>query len=134
MADAMKYEFLLRRIYQVGRFGKKDVDADVFRTFENAEALYKQELRNKKNGEPSLNVGSLDKLENDYRVQCFRIWNILSKSINDAISIYSSILSNDEVKTLQSFTVNKTKVTREDIDVAIDTAQEIFIEHKIYPQ
>lgn len=131
--DAMHYEYLLRRIYQVGRYGKKNVDADVYREFERAEHLYKLELKNIEEKKSRLRSDSIEDLAYDCRVQRSRIWRIISVAITYGIEKYRHQFNAIEMRTLEELTTQPVNLTKEDIDLAIKGAEAIFVKHEIYP-
>lgn len=134
MADSMNFENLLRRIYQVGRHGKRDVNADVYRRLERAERLYILETENIKNKQPRISIQSIDDIAYEYRVECRKVWSIIETAIRNGIKENSGKFTIDEVQKIENSIIDPRIVTKEDIDNAIDTVEEIYINHKIYPK
>lgn len=133
MADAMSYEYLLRRIYQVGRHDNKDIDADVFRKLEHAESLYVLELVNIEKRQPRISTQSIDDLAYEYRVQCRKIWGAIEVAISQGISKNRSVFTANEIEEMEKSIIEPRIVTKEHIDKAIETAEKIYVNHKIYP-
>lgn len=133
MADAMSYEHLIRRIYQVGRFGNSDANADIYRKLERAERTYTLEEENIKNKKPRISNKSIDDLAYEYRVQCRKIWSIVVTAIHKGIGENKGEFTSDEVKEMESTLIEPKVVTKEHIDKAIETAERIYVNHKIYP-
>ncbi|WP_417369848.1 hypothetical protein [Flavobacterium beibuense] len=133
MVDAMSYEYLLRRIYQVGRYGKENVDADIYRNLEDTEALYRMDLENIEKKQPRISVKKIDDLEYDYRVESRKIWSIITEAIRKGNSKYSYTFTKNEITTLENLLIEPTMITKEHIDNIIEIAQNIYIKHKIYP-
>lgn len=133
MAYAMNYEYLLRRIYQVGRFGKPDINADIYRELERAERSYTLDVDNKENEKPRLSAKSIDDLSYEYSVQCGRVWHIIQKAIKEGLSKNRGVFSVDEVKAMEAVIKEPKIVTKEHLDNAIDTVEKIYISHEIYP-
>lgn len=134
MADSMNFENLLRRIYQVGRHGKRDVNAGVYRRLERAERLYILETENIKNKQPRISIQSIDDIAYEYRVECRKVWSIIEAAIRNGIKENSGKFTIDEVQKIENSIIDPRIVTKEDIDNAIDTVEEIYINHKIYPK
>jgi len=132
MADALSYEYLLRRIYKVGRFGKKEVNADVYRKLERTKRIYEQELNNSSKGKPKLSHQSLEELEYNYRSECTFIWKYIYSAITVGIIEYKDVFSENETTALET-AINKKDIFKEDIDSVIDLAEGIFVAHKIFP-
>ena len=130
---ALKYEYLLRRIYQVGRGGRKGADADVYRELERAERLYTLEVENVKNNRPKTWNKSNDELEYEYQVQCHKIWRFLSEAIKEGIIRYQSKFSHEEINELENCIVEPDPLTRDAIENVITKAEDIFVAHEIYP-
>ena len=133
MADAMSYEYLLRRVYQIGRFGNSDADADVYRALERAERMYILETENIEKKQPRISTQSIDDLAYEYRVQCRKIWGIIEVTITQGISKNNSVFTANEVREMENTLIEQRIVTKEHIDKAIDTAEKIYVNHKIYP-
>ena len=133
MIDSMNYEYLLRRIYQVGRNEKKNIDADIYRELEHSESIYMLELENIKHKKPRIKTDNIEELEYDYIVQCRKVWHIVSDAINVGIEKYSNVLSNEEIKDLKDIIIEPKKIDKKDIDLAIKIAETIFVKHEIFP-
>lgn len=133
MADAMSYEYLLRRIYQVGRYGKKDVDADVYRSFEHAERLYTLEQGNIAKGLPRIDNRSITQLETEYRVGCKHIWLIIAKALKAGYEKFGHQFTSDQKQIFEHLFVEPKELTKDHLDQVIDTAESIFVKYKIYP-
>lgn len=132
MADALSYEYLLRRVYKGGRFGKKEMNADVYRKLERAALIYKQELNNAKIGKPKSNSKSIEDLEYNYRVECAVIWRYIYSAITVGMLEHKDVFSKNETTALET-ALNKKDILKEDIDFLIDLAEGIFVAHKIFP-
>lgn len=133
MADAMSFEYLLRRIFQVGRYGKRDVDADVYRRLERAESLYILETENIEKRLPRLSTKSIEDLAYEYRVECRRVWSIVENAILQSIKDNKGIFTNEEIEVLKKALVEQRIVTKEYIDKIIDDTEKIYVNHGIYP-
>ena len=133
MADAMSYEYLLRRIYQVGRYGNSDANADLYRALEKAERMYVLETENIEKKQPRISTQSIDDLAYEYRVQCRKIWGAIEVAISQGISKNRSVFTADEVEEMEKSIIEPRIVTKEHIDKAIETAERIYVNHKIYP-
>jgi hypothetical protein len=133
MADAMNYEYLLRRIYQVGRYGKKDVDADVYRSLQHAERSYALDVENVANRRPKLDMRSIEKLEYEYRVKCKEVWLILSKALKTGLEKYGNKFTGEEIEIIEQFLTEPKILTRDYLEKLIDSVEAIFVKHEIYP-
>ncbi len=130
--EALSYENLLRRIYQVGRRGIPEADADVYRRLEHAEGAYTLDSKNIRDKQPRISTKSLEDLEYEYRVQCSKIWRIVSEALRTGITRYKAQLSEADVQTLKQYQGEPAQITKEAIDTAIKTAEGIFTAHKIF--
>jgi len=133
MADAMSYEHLLRRIYQVGRYGHSDADADLYRKLESAERTYVLETENVQNKQPRISTQSIDDLAYEYRVQCRKIWGAIEVAIRHGISKNTGVFTANEVEEMKKSIIEPRIVTKEHINKVIETAEKIYVKHKIYP-
>lgn len=133
MADAMSYEYLLRRIYRVGRYGNSDANADLYRVLEKAERMYVLEIENIEKKQPRISTQSIEDLAYEYRVQCRKIWGTIEVAIRQGISKNRGVFTEDEVEEMEKSIIEPRIVTKEHIDKAIETAEKIYINHKIYP-
>jgi len=133
MADAMNYEYLLRRIYQVGRYGKKDVDADVYRSLEHVERSYTLDVENVSNKRPKLDTRSIDELEYEYRVKCKQVWLVITKALKTGLDKYGYKFSVEEIGIIEQFVIEPKLITREYLEKLIDSTEAIFVKHEIYP-
>ena len=133
MADAMSYEYLLRRIYQVGRYSKKDVDADVYRSFEHAASLYSIEKNNIASRLPRIDNRSIEKLEAEYNSSARQIWQIISKALQAGYDKYGHRFSDAEKDTFQQLLKQPREITAAHIENVIDKAEAIFVGHQIFP-
>ncbi len=131
--EALSYEYLLRRIYQVERHGKKGVDADEYRDLEYAERAYTLDLQNIKNKKPRISTEPIDNLAYDYRVQCRKIWRFVSEAIGVGITKYGHQFSELEVLELKNCIKEPEQITKEYIDMVIKKAETIFVAHKVFP-
>lgn len=129
----MSYEHLIRRIYQVGRFGNDDANADIYRNLEKAERLYVLEIENIEKNQPRISKQSIDDIAYEYRVQCRKVWAIITEAILKGISKYNGTFLEDEVTAMKNSLIEPKTVTKEHIDNAIEITQKIFVKHKIYP-
>lgn len=134
MADSMSFEYLLRRIYQVGRYGKRDVDADVYRRLERAERHYILETENIKNKQPRISIQSIDDIDYEYRVECRKVWSIIKTAIQKGITENRDKFSIDEIEKMEDSIIEPRIVLKEHIDNTIDTVEKIYVSHKIYPK
>ncbi|MFP5437254.1 MAG: hypothetical protein ACLGH8_05685 [Bacteroidia bacterium] len=133
MADAMSYEYLIRRVYQIGRFGNNDANADIYRKLEKAEKLYNLETENIEKEQPRISMQSIDDIAYEYRVQCRKVWAIIEVAIRYGISKNRDVLTDNNIKEMENSIIEPKIVIKEHIDNAIDTAEKIYINHKIYP-
>ena len=133
MADAMSYEYLLRRIYQVGRYGNSDANADLYRALEKAERMYVLETENIEKKQPRISTQSIDDLAYEYRVQCRKIWGAIEVAIRQGISKNRGVFTAVEVEEMEKSIIEPRIVTKEHIDKAIETAEKIYVNRKIYP-
>lgn len=133
MTDSMNYEYLIRRIYKVGRFGNNEADADIYRKLERAERLYALETENIEKRQPKISNQSIDDIAYDYRVQCRKVWGIIEVAIRQGIAKNKGVFTNDEVKIMENSIVEPDVVTKKHIDNAIEVAEKIYVKHKIFP-
>lgn len=134
MVDSMSFEYLLRRIYQVGRHGKRDVDADVYRRLERAERLYILEKENIKNKQPRISTQGIDDIDYDYRVECRKVWSIIRTAIQKGITENKGKFTIDEIEQMENSIIEPRIVLKEHIDHTIDIVERIYVSHKIFPK
>ena len=130
--QALSYENLLRRIYQVGRRGIPEADADVYRRLEHSERAFTFDSKNIRDKQPRISTKSLEDLEYKYRVQCSKIWRIVSEALRTGITRYKTQLSEADVQTLKKSMEESDRITKETIDAIIKTAEKIFTSHQIF--
>lgn len=124
--DALNYEMLIRRIYQVGRYGRKGADADIYRSMEHAKALVNENATRSRNK-------SIEKLELEYINECKKVWGFVKQAIKKGIEKYSDILSKNEILELKNCIEGEEEITKEFIDEKIQIAEAIFVRHQIFP-
>lgn len=134
MVDAMSYEYLIRRIYNVGRYGTEGADADHYRRLENAEHLYIQEKKNIERGLPRLRSEGIESLKYETNVQAQKIWRKVKKAIQDGISENSSLFTQEEVDTMTKSIIEPKILSKEYIDKAIKITEDIYVKYEIYPR
>ncbi len=88
----MNYEYLLRRIYQVGRYGVAGADADIFRALLMNYTLYNGE----QNKERKVNQERLNDLDYDYRVSLNEVWDHLQKALHYGNAKFTNELTDEE--------------------------------------
>ena len=133
MIDAMSYEHLLRRIYQVGRFDNPDINADVYRALERSERSYALDIDNIEKKQPRISTKSIDDLAYEYRVQCRKVWSIIEVAITSGIRKHKGTFTESEVKEMKKSIIEPKTVTKKHIDNAIDIVEKIYVAHEIYP-
>lgn len=132
--EAMSYEYLIRRIYQVGRSEKREADADVYRKLELSERIYYLDLENIQQKRMRCSTKRIEDLEHEYKLQCRKIWSIVTSAIQDGILKYESKFSSDEVSMMKAVIVTPKALTKQHIDDTINTIEDIYVKHEIYPQ
>lgn len=130
--QALAYENLLRRIYQVGRRGKPEADADVYRKLEYSERAYFLDVENIRQKRIRISTKPIEDLEYDYRVECRRIWRIVTEALRTGINKYRDQLSNADLEKLEQQLREPERITKEAIDQTIKIAEDIFTSHKIF--
>lgn len=133
MSNALSYEYLVRRVYQVGRNGNRHANADIYRALEQANRIYVLDAENIERKQPRISSKSIDDLAYEYNVQCGKIWSIIETTIRQGISINKDVLTLDEVEEMEKSLIEPEIVTKEHIDSAITMAERIFASHEIYP-
>lgn len=138
MADigALNYEYLLRSIYQVGRYGRKGVDADEYRNLEQAESLFRTASLNFDQQLPNNHTESKDELEFAYRTECANIASYVHKALKVAIGKFANKFSATEINQLVILAgrLDFVSCEKSTIDAVIKEAQDILVSHMIYPK
>lgn len=129
----MNYEYLLRRIFQVGRYGKKNVDADIYRKLEHAEALYRTDLENIEKGKTRVSNQNIEDLAYECRVECKKVWMIITEAIEKGITKHKHSFTKEEIEIMEKVLIEPKNITKEYIDNVIGTVEKIYVNHKIYP-
>lgn len=132
--DAMHYEYFIRRVYQVGRFGIDGANADDFRDLEHSQGLFLSEKKLKEEGNPKQWNKSLTQLEKEYTENLQKIAGYVQAAIRVAVLNYSSELSEQQIRELEGFKKLLDKRTMENICTAIKGADEILLSIGLYPQ
>lgn len=132
--DALNYEYFIRRIYQVGRFGMDGANADDYRRLEQSYSRYVSEKKLKEEGKPKQLNKSLTELEKDYKAHLQEIIEYVSAAIRVAILNYSNKLSEDQVNQLEQYKYLLSKQSIENLITAIKGADEILLSIGLYPK
>ncbi|NDW11081.1 hypothetical protein [Dysgonomonas sp. 520] len=134
--DALSYEYLLRRVYKVGRHGKDGADADIYRRMERAKRTLEINIESKEKGTIPISTLSTDELLYQYHSACAGVWGYVSQAIRDGLKEYGYLLTDEEKKQLTESIVEPPKrlVEKDYIDKAIKTAESIFAKYEIFPK
>lgn len=125
MDNSMSYEYLIRRIYQVGRYGVRAADADIYREFLSNYHLYKmQDDSDKKR---------TDDLQYRYQVSLNRIWNYIQEAIVDGNRKHANKLTENEKLTIQNLIYSPKAIDKDYLEMVISTVEKIYVDHKIFP-
>lgn len=132
--DAMRYEYFIRRVYQVGRYGIDGADADDYRDLEHSYRLYLSEKTLKEEGKPKQWNKSVPELEKEYKGHLNTIVEYVKAAIRVAMLNYASQLNSEQVSQLEAFKKQLDKQTVENLDSAIKGADEILLAIGLYPK
>lgn len=128
--EAMKYEYIIRKAYGIGRDYSKGADADIYRKFERVErglmldkeAIAKKEMR--------VTGGSLQDQEYEVRVAAAKVTNHLQAALMHVIQRFGfEEIPSDPIKKLQACQSKlNTQYDKTVIDGAMDEIHEVFTE------
>jgi len=131
--DAMYFEYLIRRVYECGRYGAAGADADIFRQYEYAERGYTLDLENILNQRMRISTKPIETLKQEFDTEARNIWRFVQDAIKTALIKFPTVLTVDETEALLNL-VTPYKGHPTAINEAIDKANTILGGHKIYPK
>ncbi|RYY51464.1 MAG: hypothetical protein EOO06_00230 [Chitinophagaceae bacterium] len=114
---AMDYEYLIRRCHNVGRYGNKAADADVFRSLLRSYHQAKEDSSK----------------ENEYQRKLTEVTNNIITAINKALTKFSDRFTDDEKTELKDMINRLSQPTLEMVTEIINRATTIMVGHQIYP-
>lgn len=134
--DALDYEHLLRRVYQVGRHGEDGADADIYRRMERAKRTLDINIESEEKGTMPISTLSTDELLYRYHCECAKVWSYVSDAIRKGLKEYGYLMTEDEKKQLLESIVEPPKrlAEKDYIDNAIKIAESILVRYEIFPK
>lgn len=131
---ALQYEHLIRRAYQVGRFGNSAANADIFRDYEKAFSVYNSEKELEENNRPKQWGIPANQLKKEYlKLSTGIVFNI-DNAINKFISIYRKELTDEQLDTLLDCKTQLQKSNYKSICKVINDAEEVMVELGVFPK
>lgn len=118
MADAMHYEYLIRKVYNCGRGGVHAAEADTYRRFERKLALYLQEKEAIETGGQRVRLLPLDQLAYEAGLATGEVVANLMDAIDKLRKDHD--LTEEQIEQLEDITVNLLEPTKEGMEAAID--------------
>lgn len=123
MDDALKYEHLIRRAFQCGRYGVAGASADEYRGLERAYSNLKINKDPKKNEELSFNYG----------FECGEISAYIITALEKFINDFDSKLSDSDNQETEDIRMLLCDKNINKINEAIDRAEKLMIKFNLYP-
>ena len=129
MADAMSYEYLIRRANQCGKNGVAGADAEVYRCFERKQAMYRVA---KSSGKPKNNSKIID-LAHEAGESCKEIAVYIHTGLEKVLKEFDHLFSEEQKAILNQCLTDLTNPTMENIESVIDSSEKVFIEVGAFP-
>lgn len=133
MGDALTYEYLIRRIYNVGRYGKPGADADEWRSLERSISHLRSEKELMQSGRPSQWRKSIDELEIEASSKLAKIKMFISKALTDSTGIFSKQFSKSDQQFIQDKLNTLKGADFERTCELIEETTNFFVEKEIFP-
>jgi len=131
---AMRYEHLIRRAHQCGRYGVAGANADDYRRLQRHSSKYFSEIEAIKNNTERKWLKSVDELLSDYLTSCGEIKAYIMNAIDNVKKKCYDKLSDEQYNELESIEVSLIKPDIETITKAINRAEKTMLEIGLYPQ
>ncbi|WP_075340719.1 hypothetical protein [Tenacibaculum agarivorans] len=131
---AMRYEYLIRRAHQCGRHGVAGADADIYRRFLTNASIYKTEKEAIENNQPRQWRKSESEMLSDYMVSAGKIAAFIETAIDLVNNEYYNDLNQDQKDRLSQAQGQLLEVNIENITEAIEIAEAVMLEIKLYPK
>jgi hypothetical protein len=131
---AMDYEYFIRRVYQVGRYGVDGANADDFRDLEHARSLYLHDEEAEKSGKSKLRTTPTAKLKKEYEKELKEVAEYVRGALRVAALNFASVLSDEELATIDRCKKLAATDNFEKVCEAMKTVDAILISKKIYPK
>ena len=133
MVDAMMYEYLVRRAYRCGRYGVAGADADLYRSYERKEILYRIDKRAIKDDQPRTSNEPFDEIANEAGFATGVVVAHIESSIQKVLKEYEESISGEQRNGLNECLNYLLEPSTENIEGAIEKATEIMVELEIFP-
>jgi hypothetical protein len=122
---ALRFEYLMRRAFQCGRYGVPGANADIFRALESNFVRFRD----------NTNADSHDECLRKYASYCGSVSTYIETAIEKFAKDYDKKLTakqNQEVEDL--LTLLYDDATIETIEQVIDRTEDLMLQHGVYPQ
>lgn len=131
---ALRYEYLIRRVYQCGRHGVDGANADIFRRLNHAEDSFRMDKENQINRRPRLSTKSLEELEYDYDCKCGEVAMYIDRAIRKVASDYAHILHPEQKQILNDCRESLSNPSYDVIEEVLDKSEKVMAELKLSPK
>lgn len=121
--DALKYEYLIRRAFQCGRYGVPGANADTFRALERSYVLYRD------NNTPARH----DELLIKYAFDCGEVATYINVAIEKFSKDFEEQLTAEENQEIEDIISILNESTIVEIKQAIERAEFLMIARGRYP-
>lgn len=129
----MSYEYLIRRAYKCGRHGVEGANADIYRTLERDNILYTTALNEIENKLPRSWGEDVKDLAYRNGISAGKVANHIVNAIRKVQSDLNSSLTDEEQEVFEHCKAEMYAPTIEKIQDVIKKAEDIMVEHGLYP-
>lgn len=130
---ALEYEYLIRRAHHCGRYSVEGANADEYRALERSSGLYTTTLNEIENNLPRTWNADIKDLAFNYGKNAGEVSTFIRIAIGKVQSDLENQLTQEQQDELENCKADLNEPTIDQIDGVIERAQEIMIEHGLYP-
>lgn len=122
----MTYEYLIRRCYNIGRYGKPCADADIYRSLQRC-AIELNDTGGKKYS------NGLDKTTAEYKKELGKVIECTIKALEASIARFKSELSDDDKTTLRISINDLANADMQTLEKVMSESEAVFVRNQIFP-
>ena len=124
--NAMTFEYLIRRCYNTGRYGKPCADADIYRSLQLS-AIELADARVKNNSK------ALDKAIKEYNKELGKVTECTIKALATGITKFKSKLSEEDTAKLHNLINELADANMQTLEKVMLESEAVFVRNQIFP-
>ncbi len=130
---ALNYEYLIRRVYNCGRYGVDGADADIYRGLGRVYGMYMTSLNELENNLPRTWNQDINNLAFNYGVSAGEVAQYIKNSIRKVKLTFENDLTQEQIDGFNDCISDLDIPEMDIIDDVIDRAEKIMIDLGLFP-